>query len=31
MIQEVLDLGFENVELSHGVRVSLIGGIPADV
>ena len=27
MIQEILDLGFENVELSHGVRVSLIGGI----
>jgi sugar phosphate isomerase/epimerase len=29
MIQEILDLGFENVELSHGVRVSLIGGIQA--
>ena len=27
MIQEILDLGFETVELSHGVRVSLIGGI----
>ncbi len=27
MIQEILDLGFENVELSHGIRVSLVGGI----
>ena len=27
MIQEILDLGFKNVELSHGVRVSLMGGI----
>jgi sugar phosphate isomerase/epimerase len=27
MIQEILDLGFENVELSHGIRVSLIGGV----
>ena len=27
MIQEILDLGFENVELSHGIRISLVGGI----
>ncbi len=27
MLQEILDLGFENVELSHGIRVSLVGGI----
>ena len=27
MIQEILDLGFENVELSHGIRISLAGGI----
>ena len=31
MIQEILDLGFENVELSHGIRISLAGGIQADV
>ena len=29
MLQEILDLGFENAELSHGVRVSLAGGIQA--
>jgi len=27
MLREIRDLGFENVELSHGVRVSLVGGI----
>ncbi len=27
MLLEIRDLGFENVELSHGVRVSLVGGI----
>ena len=27
MLQEILDLGFENVELSHGIRISLVGGI----
>jgi sugar phosphate isomerase/epimerase len=27
MIREIRDLGFGNVELSHGVRVSLVGGI----
>ena len=27
MLREIRALGFENVELSHGVRVSLVGGI----
>jgi len=27
MLQEILDLGFEYVELGHGIRMSLIGGI----
>ena len=27
MIQEILDLGFENVELGHGIRLSLVDGI----
>lgn len=27
MLQEIVDLGFDNIELSHGIRVSLIGGI----
>lgn len=27
MLQEIVDLGFENIELSHGIRVSLVGGI----
>ena len=27
MLHEIRGLGFENVELSHGVRVSLVGGI----
>jgi sugar phosphate isomerase/epimerase len=27
MLQEILDLGFDAVELSHGIRVSLVGGI----
>ena len=27
MLQEILDLGFENVELGHGIRLSLMEGI----
>lgn len=27
MLQEIVDLGFDNIELSHGIRVSLVGGI----
>lgn len=27
MLQEIVDLGFDAVELSHGIRVSLVGGI----
>lgn len=27
MLKEIVDLGFENAELSHGIRVSLVGGI----
>jgi len=27
MIQEILDLGFENVELGHGIRLPLVEGI----
>ena len=27
MLQEILDLGFSTVELSHGIRVSLVAGI----
>lgn len=27
MLQEIVDLGFDHVELSHGIRVSLVGGI----
>jgi sugar phosphate isomerase/epimerase len=27
MIQEILDLGFEQVELGHGIRISLMDGI----
>src|SRR4051794_13844012 len=27
MIQEILDMGFERVELGHGVRISLMEGI----
>ena len=27
MIQEILDLGFERVELGHGIRLSLMEGI----
>lgn len=27
MIQEILDLGFDTVELGHGIRLSLVEGI----
>src|SRR5438105_3733054 len=27
MLQEILDLGFERVELGHGIRLSLMDGI----
>ncbi len=27
MIQEILDLGFQNIELGHGIRLSLVDGI----
>src|SRR4051812_16910687 len=27
MLQEILDLGFERVELGHGIRLSLMEGI----
>lgn len=27
MLQEIVDLGFDHIELSHGIRVSLVGGI----
>ncbi len=27
MVKEMVDLGFENIELSHGIRVSLVPGI----
>ena len=27
MIQEILDLGFEYIELGHGIRMTLVGGI----
>jgi sugar phosphate isomerase/epimerase len=27
MLQEILDLGFENIELGHGIRLSLMEGI----
>src|SRR5437763_17074464 len=27
MLQEILDLGFERVELGHGIRLSLMGGV----
>lgn len=31
MLEEILDLGFENVELGHGIRLSLMAGIQAMV
>ena len=27
MLQEILDLGFEKIELGHGIRLSLMEGI----
>ena len=27
MVEEILELGFKRIELSHGIRISLVPGI----